>query len=367
MSKLEITRRTTLRLIGGAALATPFISRAGFAQEKQVVTVLGVPGLHLKLWEAWTKMIAEDSQGGIEVRYDPLGYAPAFAKIKTEADSGRNTTDLFYGDAPYPERLVQDGLIEAIPYDSMPGTQELAPFARGSHTLEVFRTNWGVVGYNTNYLSLDTFELPVSWEAFLNPKLKGRVGWVDPRGFPVWVPIFVELFGEQGWIDFAKRLHANVGTYQARWIDSRQALQRGDTAISLYNFSTTYISAEVDKASVRGIPITKDAPKTFGVLPVSIGALKAAPAKEAAFKVMDMISTAKYAQVMMDIGLNPSNNPANYPHPLADKTLALNSADKVGIASWEQVQEHTLPIDWVSWAGKLEGYVKQWEDKVLKA
>lgn len=360
----KIARRSVIKGLGLAALATPFVIRPAFAAT-QVVNVLGVPGLHLRLWEEWAKMIREDTQGAIEVRYDPLGYAPAFAKIKTEAGGRNYSTDLFYGDAPFPERLVLDGLLDPIPYDNLPGTQELSPFARGEYTLEVFRTNWGVIGYNTNFVKPSSFDTPSSWEEFTNPRWKGRVGWVDPRGFPVWVPIVVSIYGEDGWIDYCKRLHANVGSYRARWIDNRQALQRGDTSLTLYNFSTTYISHEIDKASVAGMPIMTPE-QAFGVLPVSIGVLKTAPSKEAAFKVLDLTSTAKYAKVMMDIGLNPSNNPANFPHELSDKTLALNHAEEVNIADWQGVQDRTLAIDWVDWAGKIDGYIARWEQEVLR-
>jgi ABC-type Fe3+ transport system substrate-binding protein len=359
-----LSRRTALKAGAGAAIAAPFVIRPAFAAT-QVVNILGVPGLHLKLWEEWSKMIAADTKGAVEVRYDPLGYAPAFAKIKTEVESKTYSTDLFYGDAPFPERLVLDGLLEKMPYADMPGTQELYPFARGEYTLEVFRTNWGVVGFNTNFVKASSLPEKPTWDTFTDPRWKNRLSWSDPRGFPVWIPIVVELYGENGWIDYCRKVDANVKTYNARWIDNRLGLQRGDAWITFLNLPNVYISVEVDKASVSGLPIVTPQ-KALGVLPVSVGLLKTAPSRTAAMKVLDLTSTAKYAKVMMDIGLNPSNNPKNFPHELPNRIMALNNAERVGLKSWEDVQDHTIAVDWVDWAGKMDRYVATWESEVLK-
>jgi ABC-type Fe3+ transport system substrate-binding protein len=356
-------RRRLLQGAAGAALATPFLHRT--AQAAQVVNVLGVPGLHVKLWQEWTSMVREDTKGEVEVRFDPLGYAPAFAKIKTEAESRSFGTDLFYGDSPFPERLALDGLVERLPYDDLPHTKELEPFARGEFTLEVFRTNWGVAAFNTNFVRANTFQTPLSWEVFADPRWKNRLSWADPRGFPVWIPIVVELFGENGWIDYCRRIDANVKTYHARWIDNRIGLQRGDAWITMMNLGNIYISTQIDKASVSGFPITQ--PEVgLGVLPVSIALLKNAPSRTGAMKVLDLISSARYAKVMMDIGLNPSNNPSNYPHPLSDKTLELNNGKQVGLNSWADVQKHTMNTNWVEWAGKMDRYVQTWEAEILR-
>jgi ABC-type Fe3+ transport system substrate-binding protein len=363
-SDVLFSRRAVLKSGAAAALATPFVIRPAFAAT-QVVNILGVPGLHLTLWENWTKMIAEDTKGEVEVRFDPLGYAPAFAKIKTEIESKNYATDLFYGDAPFPERLALDGLLEKMPYADMPGTQELWPFARSEYVLEVFRTNWGVVGFNTNFVKASSLPDKPTWDLFTDPRWKNRLSWADPRGFPVWIPIMVALYGENGWIDYARKVDANVKTYNARWIDNRLGLQRGDAWITFLNLPNVYISAEIDKASVSGLPIMQP-DKALGVLPVSVGLLKTAPNRRAAMRVLDLTSTAKYTKVMMDIGLNPSNNPKNYPHALPTRILELNNDKRVGLKSWQDVQDHTLAVDWVDWAGKMDRYVALWENEVFK-
>jgi ABC-type Fe3+ transport system substrate-binding protein len=94
--------------------------------------------------------------------------------------------------------------------------------------------------------------------------------------------------------------------------------------------------------------------------------VKDAPAKDAAFKVMDMICSARYTKVMMDKGLNPSNNPKNYPHNMPEKILEVNDAKEAGINKWEDLKGFLLPLDWGEWAKKMPEYIKTWEDEVLK-
>ncbi len=372
-SKRKISRRQLLKGLGGvacgaAALTIPSTRRfasIAAAAEKSIVSVLGNTGLHVEVWREWTKMVAEDSKGLIEIKYEPLGYGPTYAKIKTEAEADHHTIDIFYGDAPWPEKLANEGNLEALPYDQLPNTKQLWDYARKKFTLEVFHTHWGAVGINTKFVQPADIARPTSWEEFTNPKWKGKVGWVDPRSFPTWVPGVVSVYGEDKWIDYCRRLDKNVSNYYSRWIDARIASQKGDIWMVIHCLQTIYIGAEVDKAPMRGVPISTPA-KSWVPLPVSMGLVKGAPHREAAIKVLDLISDARYTKVLMDKGLNPSNNPKNYPHPMANKIMELNDVKSVGINSWGEIDKYLLPIDWGEWGTKTDKYVKQWEEEILK-
>ena len=97
-----------------------------------------------------------------------------------------------------------------------------------------------------------------------------------------------------------------------------------------------------------------------------MGLVKGAPARDAAIQTMDLISSAKYAKVLMDKGLNPSNNPANYPHSMPSKILEVNNAKLIGVEKWEDLRGFLLPINWSEWADKLDKYITIWENEVLK-
>jgi ABC-type Fe3+ transport system substrate-binding protein len=370
-SKSKISRRQLLRGLGGiacGAAALPVLNARRIATvaaaEKQIVSVMGAPGLHQEVWKEWTNMVLADSKGTVELRYEPLGYAPAFAKVKTEAEANHHTIDIFYGDAPYPHLLANEGLLEPLPYADMPNTKELWDFARKKFMIEVFHTHWGVVGYNTKFLKGTEFNRPVSWEEFTDPKWKGKLGWPDPRSFQAELPAIFLIYGDK-WLDYMKRVDKNVSNYYSRWIDNRIANQKGDTQLSIHCMETVYIGAEVDKAPMRGALITSPKPGLCA-LEVSMGVVKGAPARDAAFKAMDMLCSAKYTKVLMDKGLNPSNNAKNYPHNMPNKILEVNSAKDVGIDKWEDLKTFLLPVDWSEMAKKMPTYLKQWEDEVLK-
>lgn len=116
---------------------------------------------------------------------------------------------------------------------------------------------------------------------------------------------------------------------------------------------------------MAAVPITS--PKRSWVPnPVAMGLVKDAPHRDAAVKVLNLLYDAKYTKVIMDKGLSPSNNPANYPHPMLDKVVELNGFKSAGINSWQDIDAYLLPIDWAEWADKTEVYVKQWEDEILR-
>ena len=348
-------------LILGAA---PFVPKFAKAQSS-TVSVVGNPGLHHELWKRWATMLEADTNGALKIKYDPVGYAPAYARIKLEFETKNFATDIFYNDAPFPEQLWNEGMLQEIPYKDMPHAQKLYPYARRPYGLEVFNTVWGIVGFNQNFVKASDFQGPLSWEEFTNPRWKGKVSWVDPRAFPAWLPIIVNTYGEDKWIDYARRLDANVKTYHPRWVDNRIGMQRGDAWLTFHNWATIYIGAKIDRANVAGIPISSPKP-AMGNLPISMSILKNAPNRAAAVRMMDLCSQPQYTKVLHDIGLNPSNHPDNHPHSMPVLMLQVNNADRIGVTKFDQIPAFVKPINWVEWAGKVSKYSAQWEQEVLR-
>lgn len=333
-------------------------------KEKKVVSVLGQPGLHAEVWKTWKEMILEDTKGEIELKYEPLGYAPIYAKVKSEAEVDYHTIDIIYTDSPWPEKLAKEGLLEPMPWDKMPNTSKIFPEAKSEFLYEVFYSPFGVFGFNQNFVKRSDVKEPVTWEAFLDPKWQGKVGWLDPRTFPTWVPAIVTVFGED-WIKYCEELDKNVATYYGRWVDCRIANQKGDVYVAPHFAATIYIGAVVDKAPMEGLPIVEPKP-AWVKNSVSLGLVKNAPHRDVAIEVINMICDARYTKVLMDKGLNPSNHPDNYPDPFGDKILELFHAGEYGIKSFPQLREYCVPIDWAEWSDKVTEYAAEWEAKILK-
>lgn len=358
------SRRTFLAASVATGVAAAFIPKRASAAPT-TVNVVGNPGLHYELWRKWAAMVAEETKGEIQIKYDPIGYAPAYGRIKQEVETKNFATDVFYNDAPYPEQLWNEGLLQEIPYAEMPNAQKLFAYARRPYGIELLNTVWGIVGFNTNFVKVGEFKLPLSWEEFADPRWKGKLSWVDPRAFPMWLPVIVNAYGEDKWVDYCRRIDRNVKTYHSRWVDNRIGMQRGDSWITFHAWATIYIGAVVDKASVSGLPITSP-PRAMGNLPVSMSILKSAPNRAATVRMMDIVSKPEYTKVMMDIGLNPSNHPDNYPHPMPNRILEANNAALAGVKQWTDIQALIKPIDWIDWAKKIPHYTQVWETEVFK-
>ncbi len=355
-------RRDLLKTILATGIA-PFVPKYAFGQT-QTVNVVGNPGLHHELWKRWGELLAQDTKGAIQIKYDPIGYAPAFARIKQEFETKNFSTDVFYNDAPFPEQLWNEGMLREIPYKDMPHTQKLFSYARRPHALEVFHSTWGIVGFNTNFVKASDFKRPVSWEEFADPRWKGKLSWVDARAFPAWVPIIVNQYGDK-WIDYCKRVDANVKTYHSRWVDNRIGMQRGDSWLTFHAWETIYIGNKVERASVEGMPIATPQ-QAMGNLPVSMSLLKNGPSQAAAIKLMNLCSQPQYTKVLHDIGLNPSNHPDNHPAPMPVLILQVNNAGTIGVNKWDDLLKHLKPIDWLEWSKKIPQYVARWEQEVFK-
>lgn len=364
MTKLfgDLSRRAALQGAGAAFVSMPFINRAKAATS---VNVLGSPGIHQELWRRWSEMTKKDTNGEVEILYSPLGYTAAFSRLQTEQATKRVSSDLFYGNAPFPEQAAVAGLTEGVPFEQLPNTQKLFPSARKPYGLAVFQFAWGIFGFNTNLVKAEDIKEPISLETYTDERWKGKVGWVDPRTFPFWIPMAVATFGEDRWLDWARRLDKNVTSYFNGWVNNRIGLQRGEVAVTLHNASSVYTSAQVDKAAVHGKPLLSDKP-SWCPMPVSVSLVKGAPHREAALRVVDLIASDKYSVMIPEVGVNPSNNPDNFPNPTVDKMLEQWDARQNGINTWQDVEKRLLPIDWIKWASQLKKYNGIWEEEVLK-
>jgi len=134
---------------------------------------------------------------GIRVNHVGMsGNAETFAKLKL---SGASQYDLFEADGLWPVRYHQEGLIEPIQLDSIPNVaKNMYPEFKKIPALQVsggamLMVPWGwnptVLIYNKNKIKTP----PTSYEALLDKKYKGHVGFSDQHEF-LW-PVAAYLLG----------------------------------------------------------------------------------------------------------------------------------------------------------------------------
>ncbi len=133
---------------------------------------------------------------GIRVNHIGMsGNAETFAKLKL---SGAGPYDLFEADGLWPQRYYQEGLIEPIDLEAIPNVKaNMYPEFKKNPALmadgKMLMAPWGwnptVLVYNKSKVSTP----PTSYEALLDPKYKGHVGFSDQHEF-LW-PIAAMLLG----------------------------------------------------------------------------------------------------------------------------------------------------------------------------
>ena len=167
---------------------------------------------------------------GIRVNHIGMsGNAETFAKLKL---SGTSQYDLFEADGLWPLRYMQEGMIEPVDLESIPNVaKHLHPefkkipalqAAGGKSLIVPWGWNPTVLIYNKNKVSTP----PTSYEALLDPKYKGRVGFSDQHEF-MW-PVASMVLGypdpfkmDKAQLDKAKdvliRIKRNAPTIAKGW------------------------------------------------------------------------------------------------------------------------------------------------------
>lgn len=174
-SSYLLSRRRLLTTAAGAALATPMLSRA-WAQEPTQINML-----------AWYGHGEPDIVGEFEaannVKFVPKYYAGGDNMLALIAQSPPGTYDIILSDAEFVQQLNAAGYIEEMdpslfPFDDYWAEYQNFPGHWTGDRLWSVLVRFGLLGvsYNTDAL---TAEEAMSYNAFWNPKVSGKVGHFD--------------------------------------------------------------------------------------------------------------------------------------------------------------------------------------------
>lgn len=172
------TRRDFLKgasALGGAALATPFLSRRSFAQPVEL-TMLAWYG------HAEPDMVSE-FEAENNVKFKPKYYTGGDNMLGLIAQSPPGTFDLILSDAEYVQQLNAAGYIEKLdpadyPFDDFfPEFQHFPGHWQGDDLYSVI-TRFGFLGVSYNTEAITEKEAS-TYNVFWDEKLKGKVGHFD--------------------------------------------------------------------------------------------------------------------------------------------------------------------------------------------
>ena len=174
-SRLHLTRRRLLQGAASVALTAPMINRA-WAQEATQINMLGWFG------HAEPDIVAE-FEAENNVKFVPKYYAGGDNMMALISQSPPGTYDLILSDAEFVQQLNAAGYIEEMdaslyPFDDFYPEYMYFPGHWTDKTLWSVMVRYGLLGvsYNTDAL---TREEAMSYNAFWNPKVTGKVGHFD--------------------------------------------------------------------------------------------------------------------------------------------------------------------------------------------
>ena len=187
-------------------------------------------------------------------------------RVVTEAQGNRHTVDVVETNGPEMEAIAQEKLLAAIhsPYlaDLPPGS--VAP----QQTWYPDRLNFFVVGFNTQKVKRS--ELPATYEGFLDPKWKGRIGLEATDS--EWMAALVKQWGEAKGMDFFRKLAAMKPDVRKGHVLMAQLVATGEIPVGL-----TMYNANIESLKKKGAPIDLAAVQPVIARPQGIGAARNAP------------------------------------------------------------------------------------------
>ncbi len=182
---------------------------------------------------------------GVKLKFWRAGSEKVVQRIVTEARAGRFDFDVVETNGPELESLHREKLLQRA---GSPHFPDLLPDAIRPHREWVgTRLNMFVHAYNTNLVKKE--ELPKSYEDFLHPKWKGRLG-IEAEDVD-WFAMVVKEIGE----DKGLRIFRELGARNGLSVRRGHTLLAGLVASGEVPFALTVYNHNAEKLKQRGAPI----------------------------------------------------------------------------------------------------------------
>jgi len=188
---------------------------------------------------------AFDKKYGVKLKFWRAGSEKVVQRIVTETRAGRFDFDVVETNGPELESLHREKLLQKA---GSPHFPDLLPEAVRPHREWIgTRLNLFVHAYNTNLVKKE--ELPKSYEDFLHPRWKGRLG-IEAEDVD-WFAMVVKEIGEDKGLKMFREIVARNGLSVRRG----HTLLAGLVASGEVPFALTVYNHNAEKLKQRGAPV----------------------------------------------------------------------------------------------------------------
>ena len=251
-------------------------------------------------------------------------------RVITEAQGNRHAVDVVETNSPEMEAIAQEKLLAEVnspyladlPAGSIPAHRAWYPD----------RLNFFVVGYNTQKVKRE--ELPATYEGFLDPKWKGRIG-IEATDAE-WMATLVKTWGSEKGMDFFRKLSAMKPDVRKGHVLLAELIAAGEVPVGL-----TVYNSNVESLRKRGAPIDFVPVQPVAARPQGIGIAKNAPHPHAALLFAEFVLSPEGQQLFESMGRVPASTKVkshlnNFPFTLIDPVTILDESDKWG-KTWDEL------------------------------
>jgi iron(III) transport system substrate-binding protein len=283
--------------------------------------------LYTSLAPTESKPLAEafEKKYGVKVQLWRALSDKVVQRTIAEGRAHRNSVDVIETNGPEMEMIAREKLLSAF---DTPYLADLPPDAVPPHKLWLpDRMNYFVVGYNTDKVKRS--EIPATYEGFLDPKWKGRIG-IEATD-QEWMATLVKKWGEEKGMDYFRKLAAMKPDLRKGHILLAKLIAAGEVPVGL-----TCYNSNIESLKSKGAPIDFVPVQPVAARPQGIGVAKEAPHPAAAVLFADFVLSPEGQKLFESMGRVPASTRVkshlnNFPFTLIEPATVLEEADK-----WEK-------------------------------
>ena len=246
-------------------------------------------------------------------------------RVVTEAQARRNAVDVVETNGPEMEMIAREHVFAPL---ASPYAGDLLPAAVPRHHEWLpDRMNYFVVGFNTAKVKRE--EIPRTYEGFLDPRWKGRIGLeaTDTE----WMAALVKAWGEEKGMDFFRRLAAMKPDVRKGHVLLAELVAAGEVPVGL-----TMYEANINSLKKRGGPIDYVPVQPVVARPQGIGVARNAPHPHAALLFADFVLSPEGQTLFESMGRTPASRKVksaldDFPFAMEDPAVVLDES-----ARWEK-------------------------------
>jgi iron(III) transport system substrate-binding protein len=265
---------------------------------------------------------AFEKKYGVKVALWRTSGEKLLQRIITEAQARHYSMDIIESNSNETEKLARENLVSEFHSPYIPDLPRAAIPAHRKWMPD--RLNYFVVAYNTN--KVKTAELPKTYEGFLDPKWKNRIG-LEASDYD-WMATVADSMGKDKGTAYFQKLASLKPDLRKGHPLLAELIAAGEVPVGL----TTYLS-NAESGKRRGGPIDWAPVQPVVGVSFSVALAKNAPHPHAALLLADFILSPEGQELLNSMGRFPAsskvkNSLINFPYTMIDIGATLDDGEK---------------------------------------